>query len=472
MKKLTINTRVLHIFIIIGLLFFSLSLYMTYFELYGKQDIISSGYNRRLKAKEQDIQRGLIYDRQGVILADTDFKKGVSKRIYPHGRLYAHVIGYNSETYGKSMIEAQYNDMLLSKNTLGVIGNISNLLKGDSKKGNNLSLTIDHKLQARARELLGNNRGAIVAIEPNTGEILAMVSTPDFNPNEAALKKDWNELSNSDNRALLPRAISGLYPPGSTFKVVTAVAAIEKNLRSTTFEDKGSVTIDGKVFSNAGNKAYGTLDMTSAMAVSSNVYFAQLSEQIGAKDLVRVAERIGINSPVPFDLPVKKSSIQTTIANPTELAATAIGQGKLLVTPFQMALMTAGIANEGVIMKPYLVKSVSNSSNDFVIDVTPTKELYSFTDRDTAGFVRDMMIEVVKKGTGKAAKTSKVTIAGKTGTAENEKTGDHAWFVGFAPADEPQIAIAIIIENQSKTGGQIAAPIARKLMTQWISQNQ
>lgn len=450
---------------------------MSYFELYGKKNIIANSYNRRLKANEESIKRGLIYDRYGEVLAKTDFKDGVSKRIYPYKKLYSHVIGYNSEIYGKSLLEAQFNDTLLSRNALGLIGNISSLIKGESKVGNNLILTIDHSLQLKARELLGEKRGAIVAIDPKTGEILAMVSTPDFNPNEKSLKENWDEISNNANSALLPRAVSGLYPPGSTFKVVTAVAAIEKNLKDTTFEDEGSVIIDGKNFSNIGNKAHGNQDMTSALTISSNVYFAKLSELIGSNDLVKTAENAGINKIIDFDIPVKKSSIEKTIKSKTELAATSIGQGKLLVTPLQMAIIAAGIANDGVIMKPYLVKSISNSSNEFIIDVTKSKKLYTFTDRETARAVSDMMIQVVKKGTGKAARISGVEVAGKTGTAQNEKSSqgegnDHAWFIGFAPANDPEIAIAVIIENQAKGGGQIAAPIARKIMNQWIKSNK
>lgn len=460
----------------ISLLFLSLVLYMSYFELYGKEPLMANNYNRRLKANEAGIIRGQIFDRNGEIIAATKVNEGVSSRSYPYKRLYAHIIGYNSEIYGKTLLEAEYNDTLLGLNALGLIGNTVSLVTGEHKTGNNLILTIDHNLQSLARELIGDKRGAIVAIDPRTGEVLAMVSTPDFNPNEKSLEDNWAELSTGENSPLLPRAILGLYPPGSTFKVVTAVSAIEEGLIDLKFEDAGSIVIDGKTFSNVNNRAYGELNMTSAMAVSSNVYFSKLSEVLDAKALVSTAENAGLNNSFSFDIPTRKSSINRDINSKTEFAATVIGQGKLLVTPLQMALISAGIANDGIIMKPYLVKSISDRNN-VILSSTLTKKLYNFTDRTTSELVKEMMIDVVKNGTGKNAVISGVVVAGKTGTAQNEKStegggNDHAWFIGFAPASDPEIAIAVIIENQDRDGGQIAAPIARKIMSQWLNSNK
>ncbi len=472
MKKSTTNSRILHIFIVINILFLSLVVYMSYFELYGKESLMANNYNRRLKANEQGIVRGQIYDRNGEVIAATKVTDGLSSRSYPYKRLYAHIIGYNSDIYGKTLLEAQYNDTLLGINALGLIGNTVSLVTGEDKTGNNLILTIDHNLQALARELIGDKRGSIVAINPKTGEILAMVSTPDFNPNEKSLEDNWADISTNENSPLLPRAVVGLYPPGSTFKVVTAVAAIEEGLIDFQFEDTGSVVIDGKTFANFNNKAYGVLNMTSAMALSSNVYFSKLSEVLDAKALVKTAENAGLNHTISFDIPTKKSSINPNIKSKTEYAATVIGQGKLLVTPLQMALICAGIANDGVIMEPYLVKSISDRNN-IILSNTRSKKLYNLTDSKTSELVKEMMIEVVKNGTGTKAAISEVVVAGKTGTAQNEKStegggNDHAWFIGFAPASDPEIAIAVILENQDRDGGQVAAPIARKIMSQWI----
>ncbi|HSN66170.1 MAG TPA: penicillin-binding transpeptidase domain-containing protein, partial [Fusibacter sp.] len=468
MKKSTTNSRILHIFIVINILFLSLVVYMSYFELYGKESLMANNYNRRLKANEEGIVRGQIYDRNGEVIAATKVTDGLSSRSYPYKRLYAHIIGYNSDIYGKTLLEAQYNDTLLGINALGLIGNTVSLVTGEDKTGNNLILTIDHNLQALARELIGDKRGSIVALNPKTGEILAMVSTPDFNPNEKSLEDNWADISTNENSPLLPRAVVGLYPPGSTFKVVTAVAAIEEGLLDFQFEDTGSVVIDGKTFANVNSKAYGLLNMTSAMALSSNVYFSKLSEVLDTKALVKTAENAGLNRTISFDIPTKKSSINPNIKSKTEYAATVIGQGKLLVTPLQMALICAGIANDGVIMEPFLVKSISDRNN-IILSNTLSKKLYNFTDSKTSELVTEMMIEVVKNGTGTKAAISDVVVAGKTGTAQNEKStegggNDHAWFIGFAPASDPEIAIAVILENQDRDGGQVAAPIARKIM--------
>lgn len=467
MKKTTTNSRILHVYVVLCMLFLAIIGYLSYFELHGKDTLMANSYNRRLKAYEQGIIRGTILDRDGIVLATTKVKNEIKTRVYPYKKLYSHVIGYNNDLLGKTLLEAQYNDTLLGTNALGTIGNIMSLITGTPKTGNNLILTIDHDLQVRARELIGDKRGAIVAINPKTGEILAMVSTPDYNPNESALIENWDALTQNENSPLLPRAIFGLYPPGSTFKVVTAVAGIKEGFREYQVDDKGSIDIGGKTFTNARNKAYGPLDMTTAMAVSSNIYFVRLSEELGDKALIRVAEKSGINKKLVFDLPTNKSRISPSISSEIELAATVIGQGKLLVTPLQMALISAGIANDGVIMTPYLVKSVSNH-NGQVLTTTFAKKLYRFTDKKTANLVKEMMVESVKSGTGKNAGISDIVVAGKTGTAQNEKSSkggdDHAWFIGFAPADDPEIAIAVILENQAEDGGQVAAPIARKLI--------
>lgn len=474
--KTTTNSRILHIFILICFLFLTLIVYLSYFELHGKDQMMGNNYNRRLRAKEAGIIRGQILDRNGEVLADTKVTDGISSRIYPYKKLYAHVIGYNSSIYGKTLLEARYNDTLLGLNALGTIGNVTRLITGQDKTGNNIVLTIDHTLQTLARELMGEKRGSIVAINPKTGEILAMVSTPDFNPNEQSLKDNWSALSTNENSPLLPRAILGLYPPGSTFKVVTGVAAIEAGLIDYTVEDSGSIIIDGKTFSNVGNKAFGLLDLKTAMAFSSNVYFSKLSEVLDAKALIKASEKAGLNKSFRFDLPLNKSTINRDLTNKTEYAATLLGQGKLLVTPLQMALICSGIANDGVIMKPYLVKSISDPNNRILTN-TLTKKLYRFTNRETSEQLSEMMIEVVKNGTGSNASLSEIVVAGKTGTAQNEKStigggNDHAWFIGFAPASDPEIAIAVIIENQDKDGGQIAAPIARKIISKWIAINK
>lgn len=472
MKMESVNSRILHAFIAIGLLFACLVGTLTWFELWGKTPIMKSTYNRRLLAAEEQIKRGSILDRQGTVLAASEGKEGMRKRVYPFKNLYAHVIGYDSLTYGKTLLEARYNDALLGHSGLEIIGKVESLISGEERVGNNLILTVDNSLQKKARELMGKHRGAIVALNPKTGAILAMVSTPDYNPNGTSMEENWAGLTEDEKSPLLPRAVMGLYPPGSTFKVVTAAAALENGLADTAFEDAGSTVIDGKTISNHSGKAYGQLDMTKALAVSSNVYFAQLADLLGAKALTAKAEAAGFGDAPALDLPLTKSRIGTPDMGKTELAATGIGQGRLMATPLQMAMVSAGIANDGVIMKPYLVNAISDSTGK-VLKTTRPQSLYQFTDTATADALTEMMISVVKSGTGTKARISGTPVAGKTGTAQNEKSSqgegfDHAWFIGFAPAEDPQIAIAVILEYQGKGGGQAAAPIAGKVMGAWL----
>lgn len=473
MKMFSSNSRILHVFIVISILFSLLIASLTWFELHGKTPLMTSTYNKRLQAEENEVLRGSILDANGEILAFTKEDKDVQSRIYPFKNLYTHIIGYDSETYGKTLLEAKYNDDLLGRGVYGLIGKAESLISGEKRTGNSLHLTIDHALQQTCRKLLGKSSGAIVAINPKTGQILAMVSTPDFDPNDNQLSEKWEAMTQDITSPFLPRATKGLYPPGSTFKVVTAIAAIEKGLEDTTFNDAGTIVIDGKTFANYGGKAHGELDLTSAMTVSSNVYFSQLGGLIGAKDLITNAENAGIDKNFDFDLSMTKSRIGSPDMGKTELAATAIGQGKLMVTPLQMAMITAGIANEGIIMKPYLLNSISDASNN-ILGTTQPEKLYRLTDLATALDLTNMMVEVVKSGTGRKAQIGGTTVAGKTGTAQNEKSSlgdgyDHAWFIGFAPASNPQIAVSVILEYQGKGGGQAAAPIARLVMAEWLN---
>ncbi len=472
MKMDSTNSRILHIFIAIGILFACLAGSLTWFELHGKTSVMKSAFNRRLQAEENQILRGSILDRKGVVLASTEIQGESRVRVYPFNNRYTHVIGYDSLTYGKTLLESRFNDTLLGRDGLEIIGKVGSLLTGEKRSGHNLVLTLDDDLQKKARTLMGGNRGAIVALDPKTGAILAMVSTPDFDPNAGRMEEEWPNLAEDENSPLLPRAVMGLYPPGSTFKVVTAAAAIENGLADTQFDDSGSIVIDGKTISNHSGKAYGNIDMIKALTVSSNVYFAQLADLVGAEALTKKAHSAGFGDSLTLDIPLTDSRIGTADMGKTELAATGIGQGKLMATPLQMAMISAGIANEGTIMKPYLVGSTTDVSGKVLKTAAP-QTLYRFTDATTAEAITDMMISVVKKGTGTKAKISGTTVAGKTGTAQNEKSAqgegfDHAWFIGFAPAEDPQIAVAVILEYQGKGGGQAAAPIAGKVMGTWL----
>ena len=473
MDKDKISKRIVYLLIIIGGLFMALLLYLTYFKIAVGDRIVTNPYNRRQWEQENSTVRGTITDRNGTVLAKSEKKSGKNERVYPYKALYAHVIGYNSRAYGRTLLEASYNKELLGNTGVGAVFNIAAGVQGENT-GNSLELTLDHRLQQTAANLLEGKQGAIVAMNPETGEILAMVSKPDFDPNGSSLSEKWQELVESDLHPFYARATQGLYAPGSTFKIVTAAAAIESGKDKMTFEDTGSITIDGKVIDNAGKKAHGSLDLKEAFAVSSNAFFAKLGVELGSSTIKDEAEKMGMNKAVPFDISLKKSTFPESGAmSKADTAAAAIGQGKVLVTPLQMMLVTSCIANNGVIMEPKLVKRILSAKGDVIKEFAPG--VYSKAlEAETAQKVAEAMREVVVSGTGKKAAVKGVKVAGKTGTAQNELSGEesgseHAWFTGFAPYEKPRIVVTVVLEYSGSTGGDTAAPIAARLIKEYLS---
>ena len=469
---MNMKRRTIYALIFVSSLFLILVVYLTYFELFEKDRIVSNPYNRRQYEIEEKTLRGSIYDSNGNILASSTVIDGKQHREYPYGSMYSHVIGYSSKKYGKSLIESKFNNYLLGIDDTSAVINLKDKLTGSGREGNNIYLTIDHELQKKAYNLLGDRKGAVIALNPKTGEILAMVSKPDFNPDESELEKNWSNMVDDEDSPFLTRATQGLYTPGSTFKVVISAAAIENNLGNEIFEDIGTITIDGKKISNSGEKAYGNIDIKTALAVSSNVVFATIGCELGEENLKEIAQRVGLGDSIPFDIPTSKSSFKYNKMSKADMAAVGIGQGKLLVTPLHMALITSAIANDGVMMKPALVSRIENH-NGIVLKKQKPSVLYRIMSPETASHVKEMMVEVVESGTRTKAAVKGIKVAGKTGTAENELTArqknkEHAWFIGFAPADDPQIAVAVILEYSGSTGGSAAAPIARDLISAWV----
>ncbi|WP_313757371.1 penicillin-binding transpeptidase domain-containing protein [Tissierella sp.] len=460
------NKRIVVVLIGLCLMFISLIIYISYFQIFEAEAIKNNSYNKRLWINEESILRGSIYDRNGKTLAYSEKIDDTYKRYYIYGRLYSHIIGYSYREYGKSGLELQYNNTLLNINENAAINEIKNIV-APTTEGNSIKLTIDHELQAKARTLLKGKKGSIVAMNPSTGEIYAMVSLPDFDV--ANLKADWKAITESPDSPLINRATQGLYPPGSTFKLITTIAALNTANLEESYNCTGSTNINGYVFKDYQGKAHGNIDLRQALIKSCNTYFTTKSIEIGKDRIGNTAERFMINNNIPFDLPIKSSQFPfKENLDKTDIAAAAIGQGKVLVTPLNMALIVSGIANEGQIVKPILVKEII-SKNNKVLKNNTTEVLSQGTDSITANELKDMMVDVVKSGTGKNARIKNIKVAGKTGTAENSSGKSHAWFVGFAPADEPKIAIAVILEEEGSTGGKSAAPIARDIMIHAIN---
>lgn len=460
------NKRIVVVLTGLCLMFISLIVYISYFQIFEAEAIKNNSYNKRLWINEESILRGSIYDRNGKTLAYSEKIDDTYKRYYIYGRLYSHIIGYSYREYGKSGLELQYNNTLLNINENAAINEIKNIV-APTTEGNSIKLTIDHELQAKARTLLKGKKGSIVAMNPSTGEIYAMVSLPDFDV--ANLKADWKAITESPDSPLINRATQGLYPPGSTFKLITTIAALNTANLEESYNCTGSTNINGYVFKDYQGKAHGNIDLRQALIKSCNTYFTTKSIEIGKDRIGNTAERFMINNNIPFDLPIKSSQFPfKENLDKTDIAAAAIGQGKVLVTPLNMALIVSGIANEGQIVKPILVKEII-SKNNKILKKNTTEVLSQGTDSITANKLKDMMVDVVKSGTGKNARIKNIKVAGKTGTAENSSGKSHAWFVGFAPADEPKIAIAVILEEEGSTGGKSAAPIARDIMIHAIN---
>ena len=452
------NKRIIRVLIAISLLFLALVTYLLWFNMFRAKDVYTNSYNKRQWESEQQVQRGEIYSQDGVLLAETEIDGDARIRKYPKGRLYSHIIGYCSQVYGKTQLEMSHDDDLIGKGTISLTLN-------EIKHGNNLNLTINDELQEYAYEQLDGRDGAIVAMEPTTGQILAMVSLPDFNPE--TIEKDWPSMMEDENSPFLARATQGLYPPGSTYKIVTAAGVYDNGMTTETFDDEGLFKKDDVTVYNYNKESFGKLDIKTAFEVSSNYVFCTLGYEMGADAVKAEAEKFGVNKSFEFDIPVSQSQIQYKKMTDLEGALVSIGQGGLVMTPLHVAMMASAVANNGKMMKPYLVETVT-TENGTVIGQTKPSVLYDSIGTACADYIEDMMIGVVEDGTGTGAQISGITVAGKTGTAENETDKDHAWFVGYAPVENPTICVAVVLENAATSGGKSAVPIAKNIIRKFL----
>ncbi len=395
----------------------------------------------------------------------------------PKGELYGHVTGFFSFIYGNEGLEKQYNDELTGRKfELTQVGD----LLTEQVRSNNITVTIQDGVQQAAKDAMGNNRGAVVAIEPDTGAILAMYSNPSYDPNPLA-SHDFKaaaqyrtQLLADKSRPLLPRTYRESYPPGSTFKVVTAAAALaapggldrKRYPAATSFTPPQT----NQTLRNFGGGTCGG-PLPDLLRVSCNTGFAQLGLDIGAERMNKQAEAFGFNSVPPLDMPSVARSrfpeVESFRRNLPFLAYGSIGQGNVSSTPLQMALVAAGVANGGVVMEPHLLKEVRNNNGEVVR--TPRNDPWrEATTPSQAQDLARMMRAVVENGTATTARINGVTVAGKTGTAQTIGNRVNTWFISFAPVDDSKIAVAVVVEDKEgvseATGGRIAAPIAQQVM--------
>jgi len=407
--------------------------------------------------------RGGIYARNGEKIVESTVEGDQIKRKYYYPEQYAQLTGYHSRILGKTGLEKAYDDYLL-----GVKGHSGRNLEArwgiKKTEGDDLYLTIDHQLQMKAWELLAPYKGAAVVLDPRNGEILAMVSTPSFDPNADSLEKNWERLRQDNEHPLLNRSSQGLYPPGSIMKIVTAAVGLGKfpQLQSETYDCRGEITIQGRVLHDL--RAHGRVDLNSALAKSCNSYFANLGMKIGSEDFINGLEEFGWGEQLPFDLPAAKIPLnQDSLKSLNGLAESAMGQGEITVSPLFMALVTGAIGNKGVMMEPRIVREV-HSPQGKAIWKQDTRFLRVVAKPEVSWVVQEGMVGVVQSGgTGTAASLPGIDVAGKTGSAENPAGATHAWFVASAPAQLPEVAVCVIVEHGGQ-GGKAAAPIAKELI--------
>ncbi len=469
------SIRKLGIFFIV--LAMALVLNLSYLQVFGQDKLAENPANTRRLIEEYGIARGRIITADGLVVAESVRTEGPFeyKRTYPGGSLFSLVVGYDSPQFGRSGLEECYNGYLLGrKPPRGWVEEMTS----DLEQGNDLTMTIDSEVQAAAARALGRRKGAVIAMNPKTGGVLAMYSWPDFDPNalvsqerdaEGGLAADAVMRAYIQDPAspLLNRATMGLYTPGSSFKVVTASAGIESGFPpSTMYDCPGVLPVGNFRVTNYGDPPtdFGVRNMEEALALSINTYFARLATDTGADAFVRYAERFGMNAVPPLDYPAVAAALipQASEMDDVELAWSGAGQGALLMTPLQLCLAGCAIANGGEAMLPHLMKDIRRQ--DHILKRFDAGEWRSPISPETAGEVLAMMVRVVKEGTGTAAAIPGVTVAGKTGTAEVGGKPPHTWFIGIAPAENPTVVVAVVVENSGGSGGEVAAPIARDVL--------
>ncbi|MFL6040473.1 MAG: peptidoglycan D,D-transpeptidase FtsI family protein [Gaiellales bacterium] len=480
------NARIGRLFWIAALGTLILVTMTAYWQIWAAPDLAAREDNARLVYRQLSVKRGLIYDAGGhTVLAANKrrVKNGITLylRRYPFGPLFAQPVGYNTVGEGRTALELYYNDYLTSSNSdlATLFDKLGDKLQGQTVTGNDLVTSLSMPAQRAAARGLGTLHGAVVALEPQTGRVLAMASSPGYNPNDVAgaIKRSAAPGSGSP---LLNRTTQGLYAPGSTFKVVTATAALESGRYTpdTIIDGKGTcITIQTVPLCNAGGEFAGQVSLAEALTFSYNTVFAQIGEQVGKDRLYRTMQAYGFFQKPPIDYPSDELSRSGMYSRgkflspsaPVDIARVAIGQERLLATPLQMATVAATIANGGMRMAPSLVDKAISPSGKTVFESSP-EQITRVMSSQTAADLTSMMRRVVEEGTGTAANVGNLSVAGKTGTAETGTAGlNNAWFIAFAPAERPRIAVAVVIERTPEFGGTIAAPIARDVIEAYLA---
>lgn len=473
------NARISKLFGLVVVLFGLLVGFTSYWAVFASDDLRDRSENRRSLLEEQQLERGRIRSADGAVLARSvprgEGQNQIFVRRYPQGSLFGHPIGYAFTDLGRTQFERFHNEELT-----GAVSEFSSIIEelgGGRKRGNDVVSTLYASTQQVATDALAGQAGSVVAIEPATGKVRAMVSIPGYDPN--TIPSSFQQLTTDESSPLFDRSVQSGYPPGSTMKVVTAAAALDSGALEpdSTVDGSSPIEVQGQPLANAGGASYGQVSLTYALTNSINTVFAQVGEQLGTGTMMDYMDRFGFNSAPQIDLPTDELFTSGVYEgrrlldedDAIDIARVAIGQERLRVTPLQMAEVAAAIANGGELMKPRLWDRVVDPDGRVVRRMDPERQSRAVSP-ETAAEMTEMMLGVVNEGTGTAAALSGIEVAGKTGTAEVPGRAscnglpNQAWFIGFAPASDPQVAVAATVECTSGQGGTVAAPIARAVI--------
>lgn len=452
--------------VLIGLI-----IYLVSFEISEGRAFENSTFNRRrIELLSSEYVRGSIYSSDGEILSYTETVNNKDIRVYPFGNIFSHVLGYSDN--GGSGIEGAYHSKLLSCHA-NVLYRASAYISEERLIGDNLYTTLDSALQTTCYYALGNNKGAVVVLDIKTGAVLAMVSKPDFDPND--IVNNWDYYTSDDENVesiLLNRATQGLYPPGSTFKILSGLTYVRENngnVDDYSYECTGTITHEENIIKCYNYNKHGLIDFKESFAESCNSSFVNIGINIKRENLIDICETFRFNKDLNLVIPSNNSRFLLNNDTSTyELMQTVIGQGKTLVTPMHMAMIAATIANDGKMMKPYFVDHIETFKG-VTVSKTIKRSYGKLMTDDEVKIMQDVMSEVVTSGTARSLNDLNITVAGKTGSAEFGTKGDsHSWFVGYAPTDEPEIAICVLVEGAG-SGSEHAVPITKKILNDYYN---
>ena len=470
------NRPIVRLYGLVFVLFALLVAFTSRWTVFEASSLRTSALNRRSVLEQQRIDRGAILAADGTVLAHSvRGAEGVYRRSYPSGSLFTHAVGYSYIDLGQAGIE-RYRSAALNGQERGSVQSILDQLQGKKPKGDTVQTALRPSAQRAALAALGEHEGAVVALQPKTGAVEVMASSPGYDANSLSSASAFQQLTQASGSPLVNRATQFGYAPGSTFKVVTAVAAIDSGrfTPESTVSGRNEVLVSGVPLKNDNNESFGQITLTEGLVHSVNTVYAQVAEQLGKPTMARYMSRFGFDRKPRLDYPAEQMSTSGEYYNGRPIAPTSeyvdvgrmgIGQDKLQVTPLQMAEVAAAVANRGVLMTPHLATAIVEEDGRVAQRISPKAQSVVMRPA-TAAAVTKMMEAVVDEGTGTSAQIPGVQVAGKTGTAETQIGAaiNNVWFIAFAPAQDPTVAVAVTLKGVPGQGAAFAAPVAKQVI--------